>query len=588
MLASELKERFLSFFEKRGHKIIPSSPLVPRDDPTSLFISAGMQPLVPYLLGEPHPLGKKLANLQICLRTDDIDQVGDAYHHTFFEMLGNWSLGAYFKKEAISLSFEFLTQELHLPPERIVVTVFAGEGEIPPDKESATIWQSLGISKKRIYFLGREENWWGPVGETGPCGPCSEMYLEVAPGPCSENCRPGCKCGRYVEIWNDVFMEYRRTEEGKFLPLKQKNVDTGMGVERTTAVLQGKDDNYQTELFSLLIQKIEKISGLNYFEKKNKRVFRIIADHLRAAVFILAEGVLPSNVERGYVVRRLIRRVIRYFYLWNLKQDCTPQIGQTVIQVYKGEYPHLRKNREQILSLLLAEERKFRKTLRKGLARFEKIASSAKGIIDGQTAFQLYDTFGFPLELTLELAKEKGLEVDSKGFERAFLKHQAESRKGAKGRFAGGLVERSKEAIKLHTATHLLQAGLRKILGEHVQQRGSNITGKRLRFDFSHPKKLGAEEIKKIENLVNQKIRENLPVKMEILDFSEARRRGALAFFQARYPERVKVYSIADFSKEICAGPHVSFTGEIGGIKIVKSEQIGAGIQRIYAVLVKK
>jgi len=334
MRASELKEKFLSFFEKKGHKIIPSAPLVPKDDPTSLFISAGMQPLVPYLLGEPHPLGRRLADVQICLRTDDIDQVGDEYHHTFFEMLGNWSLGDYFKKEALSWSLEFLTKELNFPLEKIVVSVFAGDKEAPPDKESALIWQTLGISKRKIYSLGREENWWGPVGETGPCGPCSEMYIETSKPPCSKECRPGCSCGKYLEVWNDVFMEYKRTKEGKFLLLDQKNVDTGMGVERTTALLQGKTDDYQTELFSPLIQKMEEISGLSYFTGKNQKPFRIIADHLRAAVFILAEGILPSNVERGYVLRRLIRRAVRYGHLLGVKRDFTFKIGEIVVKNY--------------------------------------------------------------------------------------------------------------------------------------------------------------------------------------------------------------------------------------------------------------
>lgn len=596
MTASELKKKYLAFFIKKRHKLLPNVSLAPENDPTALFINSGMHPLVPYLLGETHPLGKRLVSNQRCLRTQDIEKIGNMMHLTFFEMLGNWSLGDYWKKEAIEWSWKFLTKELSLKPQRIFITCFAGDKNSPKDEESANFWHSLGVAKDRIFFLGKEDNWWS-VGETGPCGPDTEMFYDTGKKPCGPNCHPGDNCGKYFEIWNDVFMEFNRKPNGQLEKLKQRNIDTGMGVERTAAMLQGKDDVYQTELFSSIVRTIELLSGKKY-EGQNQRAMRIIADHLRAATFALADGVVPSNVERGYVVRRLIRRTIRYGKQLNINQLFTFKIAKVVVDNYSQEYPHLENNKELICSQLQNEEEKFLKTLQRGLKEFKKISSgliNKTKKISGEKAFYLYETYGFPLELTEELAKEKGFTLDKKEFEKAQLRHQKKSRVSLKKKFAGGLADHSEEVTKLHTATHLLHQALRQVLGDHVRQVGSNITPERLRFDFTHPEKLTPEQIKKVEQIINRQISRDLPVKWKIMSLAEAKKQGALAFFTEKYGEKVKVYFIGPststerpYSVEVCGGPHVTSTGKIGGVKIIKEKPVGSGRRRIYAEIVKK
>jgi len=584
MTAKRLKKRYLDFFVKEGHKVIPNVSLVPEDDPSALFISAGMHPLVPYLLGEPHPQGKRLVSVQRCLRTTDIDEVGDVTHNSFFEMLGNWSLGDYWKKEAISLSFEFLTSVLKISPERLYVTCFAGDKDAPKDEETAKIWQLLGIPSSRIFFFGKRDNWWGPAGKAGPCGPDTEMFVDTGKKPCSKDCKPGCFCGKYFEVWNDVFMEYNKTSEGKYEPLKQKNVDTGMGVERTTAVLQGKDDVYQTELFIPIVEKIEELSGKSYEREENNRPVRIIADHLRAAVFAISDGVRPSNVEQGYVLRRLIRRAIRSGRILQLPEGFTSLVAKSIVVQAKDDYPQLEKDEGEIIEVLGQEEQKFQKTLSRGLREIEKYQK-----LDGKIAFYLYETYGFPLELTEEIARERGQRLDKEVFKAEFRKHQELSRARAEKKFAGGLSDHSEEVKKLHTTTHLLHTALRRVLGERVFQKGSNITAKRLRFDFSWQEKLSPEQLKKVEKIVNQKIKENLPVEMEMMSLEKARQKGALALFAQKYGRQVKTYWIGKpdkpFSFEVCGGPHVSLTGTLGKFKIVKEESAGAQVRRIYATL---
>lgn len=586
MKAEELKKRFLDFFVKKGHKILPNLPLVPENDPTTLFISAGMQPLVPYLLGEPHPLGRRLCSLQRCLRTDDIEKVGDTSHLTFFEMLGNWSLGDYWKKESLSWSYEFLTKILGLDPRRFYVTIFAGDKNAPKDEESEKIWLSLGIPSSRIYSLSRKDNWW-EVGETGPGGPDSEIFYDTGKPPCGPNCRPGDGCGRFFEMWNNVFMEYNRKSDGTYERLRQKNVDTGMGVERTIVILQGKDDLFQTEIFTPIIKKVEEQIEKKKISEEEYPKIRIIADHLRAAVFLIADGVFPSNVEQGYVLRRLIRRAARYGRLLGLPEGFTFKVSEVVIATMGREYSELEKNRQLILDVLKEEEEKFYKLLEKGLKEIEK-----HPLLDGKTAFWLYETYGIPLEMIEEIAQERGQKIDRESFEKEFRKHQQLSRRGVKKKFAGGLAGHSPEEIKLHTATHLLHQALRMTLGSHVRQAGSHITPQRLSFDFTHPTPLTNQQIQKIEVLINEKIRQNLPVTFKVMTIQEAKKEGALAFFGEKYGEKVKVYFIGPskgekrpFSIEVCGGPHVSFTGEIGGVKIIKEESIGAGKRRIYAIL---
>ncbi len=592
MKAKELKKKYLDFFQQHNHKLITSAPLIPENDPTVLFITAGMHPLVPFLLGQPHPLGKRLTDVQKCLRTDDIDEVGDAVHHTFFEMLGNWSLGDYFKKEAIEMSFEFLTRQLKIPIDRLAVTCFAGDNNASRDEESAKAWQRLGIPKERIAFLPKKDNWWGPPGESGPCGPDTEMFYWSAKTPAPKQFDPKDK--RWVEIWNDVFIQYNKTKEGKFLPLKQKDVDTGMGVERTTAVLQSFDDNYRTELFWPLIKKITEITGKKY--EDNLRPMRIIADHIRASVFILGDerGAVPSNVDQGYILRRLIRRTIRNLHLLGFSQKFQHEkssplivLGEAVIENYKSDYPLLQEKKSVVLSELQKEENKFQHTLEKGLREFEQMAAKNKQI-SGKNAFLLFQSFGFPIEMTQELAAEKNISVDVKGFNQEFEHHQELSRVGAEKKFKGGLGESSVETIKLHTATHLLNQALRNMISKSIHQKGSNITAERLRFDFNFDRKLAEEEIKRVETEVNKIIKLKLNVKREELPLQQALKSGAQAEFGAKYPEKVSVYSVGDYSKEICMGPHVQNTSELGHFRIIKEEAVAAGIRRIKAVLEAK
>jgi len=554
----ELIKKYIEFFKSKGHKEIMNSSLVPENDPSVLFTTAGMHPLVPFLLGQKHPSGRRLVNVQKCVRTGDIDEVGDGVHHTFFEMLGNWSLGDYFKKEAINWSFEFLTKILRIPKEEISVTCFAGDENAKKDNEAAEIWIKLGIQK--INFCGKEDNWWETAG-AGPCGPDTEMFVNG------------------VEIWNDVFMQYVKDEKGSYNPAKQKNVDTGMGIERTIAVLSGLDDNYMTGCFLPIIKKIEEISGKDY--KGSEKEMRIIADHLKAAVFIVGDGVVPSNNERGYVLRRLIRRAVRYGRVLGMSRF-TKKIAEPVFRIY-DDYPNL-KNKEKILEELENEEGRFLETLEKGMNIFEKKAKD-KTELSGRDAFLLFQSYGFPLEMTIELAKEKNIKVDEAGFKKEFEKHQELSRTSSAGQFKSGLADNSVQTTKLHTATHLLAQALREVLNKKdLHQKGSNITPERLRFDFNFDRKLADKEIKDIEKLVNKKIQEHLPVKKEEMSVEQAKK-IAESVFEHKYSEKVFVYSIGNFSKEICAGPHVSNTKELGKFRIIKEEAVAAGIRRIKAVL---
>jgi alanyl-tRNA synthetase len=580
--SDELKRLYIDFFKQKNHKAIPNASLIPENDPTVLFTTAGMHPLVPFLLGQPHPLGKRLVNVQKCLRTDDIDEVGDAFHLSFFEMLGNWSLGDYFKKEAITWSLEFLTSKdwLGIDKDRLYVTVFKGDDDAPKDEESAKIWQELGIPKERIFYLSKKDNWWGPAGNTGPCGPDTEMFYDTGKGSCGISCAPGCSCGKYNEIWNDVFMQYNKTADGRYEPIKQKNVDTGMGIERTIAVLQGKDNVYETEMFVPLVEKIRELA-----KEENERSVRIIADHSRAAAFILAERIVPKNVEHGYVLRRLIRRSIRHGKLLGIEDDFLGELLKIVIEMYSKDYPHLKENEDFIISELEKEEKKFKKTLAKGLRKFEQISKN-KSNIDGESAFLLFQSYGFPIEMTVEIGKEKGIEVDVHGFEEEFKKHQEVSRVGAEKKFSSGLADTSEQTVKLHTATHLLNEALRRVLNKKdIFQRGSNITPERLRFDFNFDRKLTDKELKDVENLVNEQIRKAIPVERIETTLEEARKMGAQGVFEEKYGEKIFVYSIGDFSKEICSGPHVKSTKELGKFKIVKEKGIASGVRRIRAIL---
>lgn len=559
----ELIKKYLTFFERKGHNIIKNSSLIPENDPTVLFTTAGMHPLVPYLLGQRHPAGKRLCNVQRCIRTGDIDEVGDAVYQTFFEMLGNWSLGDYWKEEAIRCSNEFLTKILKIPKEKISVTCFRGDKNAPKDEESAKAWKAVGI--KKVTFLGKEDNWWGPAGKTGPCGPDTEMFVNG------------------FEIWNDVFMQYNKAKDGKYFPLQQKNVDTGMGVERTLAVLNSLNDNYLTDAFYPIIQKIEEISGKKYGKNKDEtKAMRVIADHVKASVFIICDGIQPSNTEQGYVLRRLIRRAVRYGKVIEIKG--LRKIADTVFDIY-DDYSDLQKNKEEIIKELENEEEKFNKTLMNGLAVFKKISGS-RGKLSGKEAFLLYQSYGFPIELTREIAKEKKIKFDIKGFEQELKKHQELSRTAAAGKFKSGLADHSAETTKLHTATHLLLAALREVLKkEDILQKGSNITQERLRFDFSFNRKLTDEEISKVEDLVNAKIQQSCEVTREEMNPNEAKKKGALGVFGEKYGDVVSVYTIGDFSKEICTGPHVKNTCELGKFKIQKEESSAAGVRRIKAVL---
>ena len=586
MKAIEIRNKYLNFFKEHGHAIIPSAPLIPENDPSVLFTTAGMQPLVPYLLGEKHPAGTRLTDYQKCLRTVDIDEVGDNRHLTYFEMLGNWSLGDYFKEESIKMSFEFLTKVLNIPVEKLYVTCFKGDEDCPKDEISSECWKKAGILDGHIYFYGKDDNWW-IAGEEGPCGPDTEMFYDTGKPKCSENCEPSCDCGKYVEIWNNVFMEYYKHADGRYTKLEQKNVDTGLGLERMTMLLQGKETPFDTELFYPIMKKLEELQKTDDIQSR-----RIVAEHLRASIMIISDGGRPSNVDRGYILRRLIRRMIRHLNKLEIELTKLSDLIELNIENLKEMYPVLEDNKEIIKNVIIEEKDKFVKTLSHGEREFikeiKKVQEQGKNRIDGKVVFRLYDTYGFPPEVTKELAKENNMEVDLNEFDKLFKEHQEKSRVGSEQKFKGGLADQNEKTIAYHTATHLLHQALRTVLGEHVKQSGSNITEERLRFDFTHPQKMTKEEIEKVENLVNEQIKRDLPVTCEEMSYEDAKKSGAIGLFTDKYGDRVKVYTIGDFSKEICGGPHVTHTGDMGRFKIKKEESSSSGIRRIKAVLVKE
>mgnify|MGYP003304094836 CR=1 FL=1 len=649
LTANELRALFLRFFQEKGHQLIPSASLIPENDPTVLFTTAGMHPLVPYLLGQKHPAGTRLTDVQKCIRTGDIDDVGDPSHLTFFEMLGNWSLGDYFKKEMIPWSWEFLTGKewLGIDPDKLAFTVFEGDEDCPRDEEAANLWRACGVKEDHLFYLPKEHNWWGPAGVTGPCGPDTEMFI-ITKEPCGPNCSPACKCGAYLEIWNDVFMQYNKQQDGTFIPLAQQNVDTGMGLERTICVLNGVKSVYETEIFAHILGRIEELSGKKYIPgDENTKAFRIIADHMRTSTFILGDprGVSPSNVDQGYILRRLIRRAVRYGMSLGLQDGFTCELAKVIIDQYCEVYPELKDNSAFVLEQLKLEEERFARTLKQGEKEFEKVYNNTMNtkallesilanenkvafaqemakikklrpspdmmpiieaanagdenalvaavearmasltVLDGRSAFKLYDTFGFPIEMTMELAAEKGLSVDKADFDERFKQHQEKSHQGAEQKFKGGLADNSEQTACLHTATHLLQAALRKVLGDEVHQKGSNITAERLRFDFTFGRKMTPEEVKEVERLVNVAIEAKVPVTLEEMTVAEAKEQGAMGLFESKYGERVKVYTMGEYSKEICGGPHASNTGDLVSFKIQKEESSSAGVRRIKAVI---
>ena len=649
--SAQLREMFQKFMESKGHHRIQSASVIPENDPTVLFTTAGMHPLVPYLMGTPHPAGTRLTDVQKCIRTGDIDDVGDPSHLTFFEMLGNWSLGDYFKKEAISWSWEFLTspEYLGLDKDKLAFTVFEGNEDCPRDVESHDLWRSMGVAEDHIFYLPKEHNWWGPAGITGPCGPDTEMFI-ITKEPCGPDCSPACKCGAYLEIWNDVFMQYNKQQDGSFLPLAKKNVDTGMGLERTICVLNGKKSVYETDLFERILGRIEELSGKKYqADDEHSKAFRIIADHMRTSTFILGDdrGVSPSNTDQGYILRRLIRRAVRYGMQLGMPEGFTAEVAQVIIDQYKDVYPELTRNSAFVLEQLKLEETRFARTLKQGEKEFDKVYNNALNTkallesilaagdkaafarelaqqkklrpspdmmpiidaanvgdeaalvtalqarmatldtLDGRSAFKLYDTYGFPIEMTRELAAEKGLKVDEEDFAERFKKHQELSHQGADQKFKGGLADHSEETAKLHTATHLLHAALRKVLGDEVAQKGSNITAERLRFDFSFGRKVTKEELDEVEKLVNEAIAAKAPVVCEEMTVPEAKAKGAIGLFESKYGEKVRTYKMGEFSFEICGGPHAENTGDLGSFKILKEESSSAGVRRIKAVIGK-
>ena len=650
--SNELRALWFKFYTEKQHTIIASASVIPENDPTVLFTTAGMHPLVPYLLGQKHPAGKRLADVQKCIRTKDIDEVGDMSHCTFFEMLGNWSLGDYFRKEMIPWSWEFLTDEkwLGIEKDKLAFTVFEGDADCPRDNEGADLWRSCGVKDDHLFFLPKKHNWWGPAGVTGPCGPDTEMFI-IMKEPCGPDCSPACDCGAYLEIWNDVFMQYNKQADGSFIPLEQKNVDTGMGLERVLCVLNGKKSVYETDVFTGIIAKIEQLSGKKYnADDENTKAFRVVADHMRTSTFILGDprGVSPSNVDQGYILRRLIRRAVRYGMNLGLQPGFTAEIAQVIIDQYKEIYPELSENSAFVLEQLKLEEDRFTRTLRQGEKEFEKVyynvgqtktllesilassdivacanenaqtkklrpspdmmpiieaakagdAAAVKAaienrlstltVLDGRSAFKLYDTYGFPIEMTTELAAEKGLTVDMADFEARFKQHQETSHAGAEQRFKGGLADASEQTACLHTATHLLQAALRKVLGDEVHQKGSNITAERLRFDFTFGRKVTPEELEIVEKLVNEAIEAKVPVTLEEMTVPEAKAQGAMGLFESKYGERVKVYTMGKYSKEICGGPHAKNTGDLISFKIQKEESSSAGVRRIKATIGRK
>ena len=591
--SAELRAMFMRFFQEKGHAVIPSASLIPENDPTVLFTTAGMHPLVPYLLGQKHPAGVRLVNVQKCIRTSDIDDVGDPSHLTFFEMLGNWSLGDYFKEDAIAWSWEFLTGKkwLGLDPERLAFTVFEGEDGIPRDEEAAAIWRKVGVKPERIFYLPRENNWWGPAGQTGPCGPDTEMFYITDRPACGPDCSPACSCGHYLEIWNDVFMQYNKDAEGNYTPLAQKNVDTGFGLERNICVLNGKQSVYETDAFEDILARIAELCGKAYGDdEQTTRAFRIVADHVRTATFILGDprGVAPANVDQGYVLRRMIRRAVRFGMGLGMPGGFTADIAKVVINQYAAVYPELGQNQNFVLEQLAGEETRFARTLQQGEREFQKMLPHVDPntrVIRGSSAFKLYDTYGFPVEMTMELAREHGLEVDVEGFHERFKQHQLTSQAGAEQRFKGGLADNSEQTARLHTATHLMHAALRKVLGEEVAQKGSNITAERLRFDFSFSRKMTAEEIARVQALVNEAIAADALVTVEEMTVEQATQSGAIGLFESRYGEQVRVYSMGPYAKEICGGPHAASTAELGSFKILKEESSSAGVRRIKAVI---
>lgn len=586
----ELREQYLKFFESKGHKIIPSSSLIPENDPTVLFTTAGMHPLVPYLLGEPHPAGTRLTDVQKCVRTGDIDSVGDNTHCTFFEMLGNWSLGDYFKEESIAWSYEFLTKVLEIPSDIISVTVFEGDNDAPRDEISAKRWEELGIPKERIFYLPKKDNWWGPAGQTGPCGPDTEIFIDTGKDACGTECNPSCSCGKYVEIWNNVFMEYNKTKDGAFEPLAKKNVDTGMGLERTVCMLNGFETVYETDVFAPVIAEIAKLSGKMYGETPEiTKAMRIIADHVRTAVFMLGDerGIVPSGVDQGYVLRRVIRRAVRFARALEMDAKNLSALALMYIKTYEEAYPILTRNEDIIINELNAEVEKFGKTLENGLKELEKVLSYQKdGVLNGKTAFRLYDTYGFPIEITTELADERGVAVDMDGYIQAQEKHREKSKAGAEQKFAGGLADGGEKTQNLHTATHIMLRALKTVLADdEIHQRGSNITAERLRFDFNWGAPLTAEQIKAVEEMVNDVISKDMPITVAEMTVKEAIDKGAEGIFTDRYDDIVKVYCVGDFDMQICGGPHAESTGKLGKFKIKKEQSSSSGIRRIKAVL---
>ena len=583
MKAIEIRNKYLEFFKKHGHTIIPSAPLIPENDPSVLFTTAGMQPLEPYLLGEQHPAGKRLTDYQKCVRTNDIEEVGDNRHLTYFEMLGNWSLGDYFKEESIQMSYDFLTQELNIPSEKISVTCFAGDEDCPRDEVTASCWKKAGIPEDRIYYFGKDDNWW-IAGEEGPCGPDTEMFYDTGKTKCSETCNPSCGCGKYVEIWNNVFMEYFKNKEGKYTKLSQHNVDTGLGLERMAMLLQGKETPFETEIFKPVMDKLEELQKVDNIASR-----RIIAEHLRSSMMIISDGGRPSNIDRGYILRRLIRRMIRHMNKIQISLEELSTLIDINVENLKEMYPALETNKEIIKNVILEEKEKFVKTLEKGEKEFSKeieiLRKENKEIVPGKIVFRLYDTYGFPPEVTEELALENGIKIDKEEFNKLFKEHQEKSRVGAEQKFKGGLASTGEMETKYHTATHLLNAALKQILGSHVHQRGSNITAERMRFDFSHPTKMTDEEKQKTEELVNKWIQEAIPVEHLEMKKDEAIKLGAEAMFIEKYGDVVSVYKIGDVSLELCGGPHVQNTSELGHFKKKKEESSSSGVRRIKAIL---
>ena len=583
MKAIEIRNKYLNFFKRHGHNVIPSAPLIPENDPSVLFTTAGMQPLVPYLLGEKHPEGTRLTDFQKCVRTNDINEVGDNRHLTYFEMLGNWSLGDYFKEESVAMSYEFLTKELGIPSEKISVTCFEGDEDCPKDTVTAECWKKAGIPEERIYFFGKDDNWW-IAGEEGPCGPDTEMFYDTGKEKCSEGCNPSCGCGKYVEIWNNVFMEYLKTSDGKYQKLKQQNVDTGLGLERMAMLLQGKETPFEIEIFKPVMDKLEEIEKVDDIASR-----RIVAEHLRSSMMIILDGGIPSNVDRGYILRRLIRRMTRRLRKLQIDTNQISTLIDISIEAQKELYPELETNKERIRDVIIEEISKFEKTLERGEREFNKIVNKLKtenkDTISGQDLFTLYETYGFPPEVTQDLAEEQGIKIDNTEFDRLFKEHQEKSRMGSEQKFKGGLSGNGEMETKYHTATHLLNAALKQVIGKDVHQKGSNITPERMRFDFSCDHKLTDEEKKQVEDLVNKWINEDLTVTIEEMNKEDAIESGAECMFIEKYPDIVTVYSIGDVSKELCGGPHVKNTKVLGTFKIKKEEACSAGVRRIKAIL---